>query len=257
MKNDKNLTDEQQNFDETKDPILEKPSDIDNGQSADIDSIGDDLIGSMSDVQNHAIEQHDLEQQKEKDKFADLVDSEGTPFNPEIHRTKADGNPSLSKLGKFMSKPNRKYNTRRNKKDTTQESDQQLSDQEIQQVQALGKVSANAVFSIGRALGGDEWTPVKNSEYDEVSALENAFAEYYKATGKTEISPSMGLAIALGSYAVPRFTKPVTQQRTKNIFTKIHGWWHNKKGKREEQARQKAEKIRKDLEKKESHTFNA
>jgi len=97
---------------------------------------------------------------------------------------------------------------------------------QIVQARATGVASANMLISLGRAIGGEEWKPIKNTEYkiDEKLNLENAFADYFEATGKTDIPPGMALTIAVGAYALPRFTMPATQKRAgkvKQWFVKL------------------------------------
>ena len=223
---------------------------------ANLESIGASLIDSMPDVQQHAIEQNDLENDSILEQYAHLVDKNNSAFDPKLHKTKRDGTPTVSKLGKLMLKPAsaKQNNTKDSPLDTTLDSgqlDKELTDIEKQQCAALGKISANSLFAVGRVLGGEEWAPIKSGGYDEAAALESAFNDYYLASGKTEMSPKLALSLAIGSYAIPRFTKPITQAKTKSIFKKIHGWWHQRKGKKNAQASQKAEQVRKDSEKKE------
>lgn len=227
--------------------------------SANIDSIGNDLIDAMPEVQDHAIEQSAIESESNLAKYSHLVDKNGASFDPNIHKTKRDGSPSISKTNKLMLKPvsQRKSTTKAGAKEDKQVACQELTENERLQCVALGKISAGALFGLSRAIGGDEWKPTVDGGYNEAEAIESAFADYYIASGKTEISPKLALTIAIASYAAPRFTKPVTQQRTAGFFKKVHGWWHNRKGKKAEQARQKAEETRKSSEKKEAHTFEA
>lgn len=229
-----------------------------------LDSIGLELTGSMPEVQQHAIDQ-ELENRSEiSDSYAGLVDKNGDSFDPKRHKTKSDGSPTISKTNKLMLKPNApaKGSSKPASASTTQNSGQDaeepkvLSETEKQQCTALGKVSANMIFACGRMVGGDEWIPQKQNGYDEAAALEQAFADYYIASGKTEMSPAAGLGIALASYALPRFTMPKTKEKTASLTKKVYAWWHNRKGAKEEASRQKAEKVRKDSEKKDV-TFEA
>jgi hypothetical protein len=238
----------------------DKPPVFEALDGANADEISDSLIGSMSDVQQHAI---DLEAQKTNETselYSHLTDKNGTQFTPELHKVKRDGSPTISKLGKLMLKPNsaNKGNTQTASASTTQNSDHfggeipEMSEAQKQKCVALGKVSAAAIFSAGRMLGGEEWTPQKSGGYDEAAAMQEAFSEYYIATGKSEISPTTGLILAIGAYAAPRFTMPKTQAKTKSITQKAFAWWHNRKGKKEANAANKAEEFRKASEKKES-----
>jgi hypothetical protein len=241
----------------SKSPV-DSPS-VDTSQD-DTDSaeIASSLIGSMPDVQQHAIDLESVKSEEYAEKYSDLFDKNGTPFTAELHKTKRDGSPTISKLGKCMLKPDsgQKSNTPSAKASTTQDSDHssaenvEMSEADKQKCLALGKVSATTIFAMGRMIGGEEWTPQKSGGYDEAAAMQDAFSEYYIATGKSEMSPTTGLILAIGSYAAPRFTMPKTQAKTKSITQKAFAWWHNRKGKKEARAAQNAEEVRKDSEKK-------
>jgi hypothetical protein len=251
--------------------IGENENEIDENQTptksdesnANLDDIGASLIGAMPDVQQHAIDLSATQKQANLDKYSHLVDKNGRSFDPAIHKTKRDGTPTVSKTNKLMLKPASAKNDNTNaetlkqrKLDANNSDEIVLSDAEKQQCRSLGKLSANTLFTVGRMLGGEEWTPVKNSDYNEAAALEDAFADYYISTGNTEMSPRTALTIAVLSYAVPRFTMPKTKEKSAGLFKKAYAWWHNRKGAKQERARQMAEKVRKDSEKKES-TFEA
>jgi len=233
--------------------------------NASLDVISADLVSSMSDVQNHAIELEETKQIESTSQYSHLVDKNGTPFDPNLHKVKKDGEPTISKTGILMLKPivKKKGITEQGPNNTTLnsgqvvETTQELSDQEKQQCVALGKISANALFSLGRMLGGEEWTPSKSGGYDEAAAMEAAFSEYYISSGKTEISPAMGLTIAIGAYAAPRFVMPETQKKGKSFGKKVFAWWNKRKGAKEANAHIKAEQIRKDSEKKETVILEA
>jgi hypothetical protein len=83
------------------------------------------------------------------------------------------------------------------------------------QARASGTMAANLVLQIGIVAGGEEWHPRRDEQsgLDEKMMLENAFADYFEATGKTDIPPGMALTVAIGAYALPRFTMPKTQSR--------------------------------------------
>jgi hypothetical protein len=261
QESNENLEPDRSNIEKT-DPNLKPNIDSDNIQTATatLDSIGAELTNSMPEVQQHAIDQ-ELENKSESTaKFSHLTDKNGDGFDPKRHKTKRDGSPTVSKLGKLMLKPNAKKHdsTKPEQASTAQYAGQlddikpELSDAEKQQCTALGKVSANMIFAAGRMLGGEEWQPVKQQGYDEASALEQAFADYYIASGKTEMSPAAGLGMALCAYALPRFTMPETKKKTASLSKRVFAWWHNRRGKREQTAAHSAEQLRKDSEKKET-----
>lgn len=239
-------------------------TEIGNDQAANVGAIGASLLDAMPEVQDHAIEQEQARQAEISDAYKGLVDKNGTEFDPSIHKTKKDGSPTISKTGKLMLKPNAskpsENSTKTASASTTQNASQvsensektEMSEGDQQRCTALGKVSANMIFACGRMLGGEEWQPIRQKGYDEVAAMEQAFADYYIASGKSEMSAGTALTMAIGSYALPRFTMPKTKEKIKKYSTKAIVWWKTRKTKKEDAARKEAEKIRKDSEKKEA-----
>lgn len=265
-KDDSENLDNKPNENENVEPISEPPVESESG--ANVDAIGDTLLNSMPEVQQHAIDQEQSNQAEFNEAYSDLVDKNGNKFDPKIHKTKKGGIPSISKTGKLMLKPNSgadlntKATTNTSQANSVPSSENSkeivapLSDQEIQQCAAMGKISAGVLFGIGRALGGDEWQPAQGGGYNEAEAIEEAFKNYYVSTGTTEISPKTALGLAIVSYAAPRFSKPITQKKVSSLKVRLFAWWNNRKGAKEQKARDNAERVRKDSEKKES-TFEA
>lgn len=62
--------------------------------------------------------------------------------------------------------------------------------------------------------------------------LSRAFGDYFEATGRTDFPPGMALAMALGSYWLPRATMPKTKSRFKMLGGKVYAWWHGRKAKK-------------------------
>lgn len=91
-----------------------------------------------------------------------------------------------------------------------------------------GKIAADHTVLIGMMIGGDEWTPlsIPDKGIDEHGMLTEAYADYFKANGISDIPPGAALLLALAGYIVPRLAMPKTQKKTKNIFTwlKIKIW---------------------------------
>jgi hypothetical protein len=91
-------------------------------------------------------------------------------------------------------------------------------------------MAAESVFSICRALGGEEWKPIKSAEgVDERKIQTDAWTAYFVATGKVDFPPWLGLTIALGSYAMPRFAMPNTQKRVLSVKERLALWWIRRK----------------------------
>lgn len=203
------------------------------GSYANLDTIADNLSQSMPEVQEHALEQEKLNESDKLAQFSHLKDSDGNSFDPSIHKTKKDGEPTLTKLGKLIKRP---ANQGGRKKSTGSvvggvNSAVDKDAQVRMQARASGTMAANLILSVGMAIGGEEWQPVIREDVglNEKMSLENAFADYFEATGKTDIPPGMALTVAIGAYALPRFTLPKTQKRVGKVKMFFKQWLINRK----------------------------
>ena len=176
--------------------------------------ISENLVNNMSDVQEHTVNAHMQKEEEEREieraKWAGLVDKNGNGFDPfakpQIHRTKKDGSPSLSRNGKLILL----NKTLKNENGTEQE---QIAEAENAMTRATSKVVANTLINVCSVVGGEEWRPIEQKGASEREMLEEAFFEYFKAKGVDDIPPSLGLGIAISAYAIPRFTMPVTRSK--------------------------------------------
>lgn len=207
---------------ENENDLQETPTDT--APKSDIlDGIGDMLADSMPEVQEHAINEEMEKQEKTAEQWAHLRDTDGNSFDPNQHKTDKNGNPTVTKLGKLIKKPGRKpgQNTASVvNPPKSQEPDPQAAARI--QSRTTGKMAANLLITFGVVAGGEEWQPVKHEQtgIDEKHMLETAFADYFEATGKTDMPPGMALTVAIVGYAAPRFTMP----KTKTRLGKIKGW---------------------------------
>lgn len=205
------------------------------GAPGDLGVIASSLVESMPEVQQHAIDLEAAQTDEKLAQWADLRDSDGNPFDKAIHKTDKDGNPTVSKLGKLIKRPGRKSgaSTAETRSYIGGVSAEKMSDEQQQKIQcrASGKMAANLLITLGMVAGGDEWQPVRDEKtgLDEKLMLEGAFADYFEATGKTDIPPGMALTVAIGGYALPRFTMPKTQSRMQKMTSGIKKWWINRK----------------------------
>ena len=209
------------------------------GLTANIESIAGDLSASMPEVQEHALEQERLNESEKLAQYSHLKDRDGGSFDPSIHKTGKNGEPTLSPKGLLIKKPGRKPGAggADSPKRTssvvggTQNGTTDKNAQARLQARASGTMAANLVLQIGIVAGGEEWHPRRDEQtgLDEKLMLENAFADYFEATGKTDIPPGMALTVAIGAYALPRFTMPKTQSRVGKLKEVIKKWWINRK----------------------------
>jgi len=204
-------------------------------------SIADTIADGMPKVNEHAINHKIEADKKEVDKWSHLKDNKGVSFDPKIHRTKANGDPSLSSKGNLLRRSDSeiaKLNAKKSESGSSfigeQKPEVKAIKPEIVQAEALGVVSANMLFTFGVAFFGQEWAPIKDEAtgIDESSYLSQAFADYYKVTGRKDLPPSFVLVSAIGAYTLPRFTKPQTQDKMGKVKMFFVKWWANRKAKK-------------------------
>lgn len=207
------------------------------GSSANLETIAHKLSAEMPQVQEHALEQERLTQENELAQYSHLKDSDGNSFDPSVHKTNKAGEPTLSTKGKLIKKPGRKPNSTQNKSTSgsivggTNTTPNDKEAEKRMQARASGTMAANLILQIGIVAGGEEWHPRVDEQtgLNEKLMLENSFADYFEATGKTDIPPGMALTVAIGAYALPRFTMPKTQSRLSKLKMGLKQWWINRK----------------------------
>lgn len=207
-------------------------------ESASLDTIANDLSGTMPEVQEHALEQEKINESEKVAQYSHLKDRDGNGFDATVHKTNKDGEPTLSAKGLLIKKPGRKPGGANASTSTgsvvANPNGAPVQDKNAQlrmQARASGTMAANLILQIGIVAGGDEWHPREDKEtgLNEKLMLENSFADYFEATGKTDIPPGMALTVAIGAYALPRFTMPKTQTRLQKAKMAIKQWWVNRK----------------------------
>jgi hypothetical protein len=193
------------------------------------ESIIDSLTDSMPEVQEHVIESHNAREETKHAQWSELRDRDGNGFDPAVHKTNKEGEPTLSPKGLLIKKPGRKPGSGASAGSVVgvkKEPESPTTPPETVQARATGKMAANMLITLGIVAGGEEWHPAKDEAtgLDEKLLLETAFADYFEATGRTDIPPGMALTIAIGSYALPRFTLPKTKKRIGGVV----GWFKQK-----------------------------
>jgi hypothetical protein len=176
---------------------------------------GDDILGTMPDVQQHAIDQH---QQKQQDALDNAErDDAGTPFDPAIHTgTKLkNGTWRLRKGAKNPGSVVAQSRTRsaNGGPSAAVQSAPTVDVEKVAAAQAAGAMAASAVFMACRGFGGEEWKPTPA----EVEMQSAAWGAYFLAKDITDMPPGMMLCIALGSYAGPRFSMPQTSAKVGRV----------------------------------------
>ena len=158
-------------------------------------------------------------------------DKKGNLFNPELHATNDNGEPTYNNDGSFRKKRGRKKGSVNG---TPQGG--QNNQAELQKCLAAGRATAQTIITLGIAIGGEEWQPIIDPQkgINEPQMLADAWAEYYQAAGVVDMPPWMGVIIATGMYASPRMFMPKTKgriQRVKEWVVKTYVSYRMRKGK--------------------------
>jgi hypothetical protein len=179
----------------------------DNTTLADISGLASDMIDDMPEVQQHVInsEQHD----ELLNEYPELRDREGNSFDPAIHSTNPDGTPKLNSSGKLQK---RRVSSKGNLTVPIKTTEEKRNIKE--EARAIGSVAASFTISLGLMIS-DDFLPEfdEKTGVDERLQLQVAYANYFEATGKTDLPPGWALGIVLFTYASKRFVKPKTKSR--------------------------------------------
>lgn len=149
-------------------------------------------------------------------------------FDPAIHAVNPDGTPRLTVDGAFAKKRGKGGQRRDVPRETSAAPGPTEADSApgigagIPGVSATSAAAAamtnaqTAVFLVrtitgvlGRAIG-PEWLPTEKAEE---KGLTDATKNYLDAVGGLQITPEMGLCLAIVAYSVPRFAVPNTQTK--------------------------------------------
>lgn len=187
-----------------------------------------EILGAMPEPQQHAIDAAtgDTENAPPTDSV-DSVTHDDSVWNPAVHATGRDGKGIRTKAGgwrKRRGKAGQPSSIHTGSTNVVQP--EPVADTTSQR--AAGAAAAASVFMLGRAFGGESWSPTA----DEVSMHSDAWGNYFIAKGITDFPPGVALAIALASYAGPRFFTPATKERAgviKHWFSVRVAKWRVKK----------------------------
>ena len=73
----------------------------------------------------------------------------------------------------------------------------------------LANLATGLWFGVPVMFLGDDWKPEPSDE----PVISKAFYDYFKAKGISEMSPELGLAVALGGYTLVRLPRPTVKTR--------------------------------------------
>lgn len=171
----------------------------------DIEEIGSKLAQDMPAVQDHTIA---AEEERAAERAAALTDADGRPFDPAIHVAAEDGSPVVNAKG-FI----RKKSGRGSPKS-------KLGAPIVQAPPVkVGHQIAEAIFMLGRVIGGEEWAPRADVELgiDERAQMRDAWGRFAEEKGWSDVPPGLAVVIVTGAYVAPRFALPQTRSRARRV----------------------------------------
>lgn len=147
-----------------------------------------------------------------------LRDKKGTLFDAEIHAMKG-GEPVTKADGSYAKKRGRRKG---GTLPTASAAPEKAAAR--QTAQHAGKATAELIFVLCELVLGSDWKPRDDTEK---AAVEDAWANWYEATGRTEIGPGWTLVIVMAFYSLPRVTTKETKKRGSAIWrwTKPRVFW--------------------------------
>lgn len=203
----------------------------------------DDVLGSMPDPTEGVAEREQAKMTEQQEKTAGLVDREGREFDPSIHRTDENGDPKLTKSGKLAMKPGKSSKAGQSKLNTGGESKEEKQAREARdKSRAAGTMAANIAISSMVTVGGDDFMPRSEQQcgYDERNMLQQAYADYFEASGYTDFPPGIALTAVMFAYVSPRLNMPKTRKRLFGFFDWVKNFRKKrKKGNRKRDSEDK------------------
>lgn len=117
----------------------------------------------------------------------------GEEFNSDIHLSDAEGNPVLTKTGKFRKK---------NKSQRLKDEEIKKQQQQTESTKAAARAATMLTIQGGIMLGGDAGYPVKDikNNIDEEHHLYYSFDKYFQEKGISDFPPGVALVLAVGQY---------------------------------------------------------
>ena len=191
-----------------------------------VESLAGSLADEQPEVSEHTVSAEMEKQEQRKAQFADLRDSDGNSFDPEIHVTDSEGNPSLTKNNKLRKRPGRKggsaSGSTKSHVAAPGSSTQISSQQQSQNARQSGRHAARMFASVSMMIGGEEFRPMKDEKagIDEMQGLEEAFGDYFESKEWEDIPPGIALTMVCFSFLAPRFLMP----KTKSRVSKMKDW---------------------------------
>ena len=193
---------------------------------------GNGIDGLISAIPNARIEESVSPSEQHSPGLEGITNVHGERFDKAIHRADKNGDPLLTKTGRFRLKPGRKagvdYSDAGPKLNNPFQPSAEIDAPEIDpSLSFAAQTAAEMYIQTGVILFGPEWLP--ETERMERETLVSAFEQYFIAKGVIDIPPGVALAIALFGYAAPRFHMPETQSRVQIAWIWLRSKFKRKK----------------------------
>ena len=181
--------------------------------------------------------------------FEGKRDREGRRFDPDLHDTDAQGRPVLTKAGKLRMKPGRKKGPAGPASGATPNSTSgsvpptgAARKGESEDYRALALLAVEQIVGLSQLLLGPDWRPREAEGWNEAQGMVDAWENWLREKGVSEISPTAMLIMTHVGYAcgavpnrraelpdpamaesgaVPRFLSPTTRERARAIWRGI------------------------------------
>jgi hypothetical protein len=188
------------------------------------EGIAELIIEEMPEVSEHVIENERTKaeqesQQKSFEKPLGNGNESGEVFNPEIHCTDENGNPILTKTGKYRKRPGKKSgqsnkNTRYNSTlgNQGQAENQPENDGRAQSI-LLAKMGSKGLAHFREVISD------LKAEENEVHFLEEIIKDWADETGAS-VNPNTALVLGCSIFMLPA----IKTKKTQNIFSRGFGF---------------------------------
>jgi len=195
------------------------PQNTETKSASDSDATISNIGADLYDENRPTPSQHAIEAERAENESATITDKSGASFDPSQHASDSDGKPLYTVTGNFQKKRGRKAgNTPTKHVSRVGAPTQDKQDvAKVSNYRAIGQATAESIFMIGRVIGGDDWTPIKDEATgtDERAQMSDAWTQYAEAKQWKDIPPGVLVSIVMCGYIGPRLATPKTKTRVK------------------------------------------
>ncbi len=191
-----------------------------------LDTTADAIVSEIPEPQQHAIDEATRAAAADPESPTASVETDvlGIPWSPSEHATGADGKGVRTAKGTWRKRRGLKGTASHVATDAAgrvpAESEEEVNRRTSeQQSRMAGAMAGTFVIRVSTAIGGDHFAsqphavPGTNITWHDEPMLQQAFGDYFVATGRTDMPPVAALIGALMLYYLPRFQQPEVRAR--------------------------------------------